>query len=55
MFDFPGRDLRNASRNLLRRPSFTYAAVLTLALGIGATMAIFSVVLLRADQATAVS
>jgi putative ABC transport system permease protein len=44
LFDSIGRDLRHALRGLLRRPAFTLAAVLTLALGIGATTAIFSVV-----------
>ena len=42
--DSVGRDLRHALRTLLRRPTFTLAATLTLALGIGATTAIFSVV-----------
>ncbi len=38
------QDLRHAVRNLLRTPAFTLVAALTLAIGIGANTAVFSII-----------
>ena len=43
MFDGVWQDLRHAARSLRRTPGFTATAVLTLALGLGATSAVVSV------------
>ena len=44
LFDGVRRDLRHGVRALVRAPAFTAGALVTLALGIGATSAIFSIV-----------
>ncbi|MGH9630913.1 MAG: ADOP family duplicated permease, partial [Bryobacteraceae bacterium] len=43
-FETAGRDLRYAVRGLLRNPGFALTAIIAIALGIGATTAVFSVV-----------
>ena len=42
--DAVGREIRHATRRLVRSPAFTLATVLTLRLAIGANIAIFTVV-----------
>src|SRR5919206_5284327 len=43
LVDALGREIKHAARSLSRAPTFTVMTVLTLALGIGATTAIFTI------------
>jgi putative ABC transport system permease protein len=44
LVDIATRDVRQAYRTFIKNPAFTFVVLLTLALGIGSTIAIFSVV-----------
>lgn len=44
MFDYLTRNIRHGVRNLVARPGFSIAAILSLAIGIGASTTLFSVI-----------
>src|ERR1700741_1357809 len=44
MLDNLKLDIQGGARNLVKRPGFTFVAVLSLALGIGANTAIFTII-----------